>query len=567
MASPSPPIRPVTLIIRDGWGENPHPEHARCNAVALADTPCDDELRGRWPHTLIRPCGEDVGLPAGTMGNSEVGHQNIGAGRVVPQELMRITGAIRDGSFFENGALRTALQHAAHTGGRVHLLGLVSDGKVHSDLDHLFALVELARRFGVERDRLLVHVIMDGRDTPPTAGREYVARLEHALDAAGTGRIASVMGRFHAMDRDNRWERVARAYACLTGRRVAHADLDGEGAAPVADSAGAAIERYYEHPDGPSRHGDEFIPPTAVRDPATGEPLPRVTGGDTVIFLNFRGDRPRELTRAFTLDDAEWPRVARGGFDRGARLENLHFCTMTEYERGLPVSGVAFQKPPKMAGILGEAVSRAGHAQFRCAETEKYPHVTFFFNDYREEPFDGEGRLLVPSPTDVATYDRRPEMSAHGVCAGVLERLEADDGEALIIVNFANPDMVGHTGQLDAVIRAVEVTDECTGKIVAATLARGGAAIITADHGNAEQLWDFEHDCAHTSHTTYDVPLIIAGTGLEGRTLRSGGRLADIAPTVLTLMGLDVPPEMTGRSLVEAGALRETDDERSETSV
>lgn len=530
---------PLVLIVRDGWGENPHPEHDAFNGVRLAQTPVADRLMAEWPTTLIRTSGEDVGLPVGTMGNSEVGHQNLGAGRIVDQEVMRITRAIRDGRFFTNEALRGAFAHAAATGGQVHLLGLVSDGQVHSDLDHLFALIDLAVREGFPAGRLLVHAITDGRDTGPTTGLGFLRATEEKLAAVGVGRIASVIGRYWAMDRDHRWERVERAYTALTGR--------SGGEVRTASSAAAAAERYYAEPSEPSRHGDEFILPTRILDPGGS---PAIVGeGDAVIFFNFRGDRPRELTKAFVLSDAEWAAVQGGGFARGARIGNLYFCAMTGYETGLPVSAIAFEKPPKLPDILGQVVSAAGLTQFRCAETEKYPHVTFFFNDYRDEPFAGERWCLLPSPRDVSTYDQKPEMAAREVCAAVLERLRSEGAESLFVVNFANPDMVGHTGKLEAVIRAVEVVDECVGQIVEAVLERDGALIVTADHGNAEQTWDPIHQCPHTAHTTYDVPLITVGEPCRGRILRAGGRLADVAPTLLELLALTQPAAMTGRSL------------------
>ena len=524
---------PLVLIIRDGWGQNPNPDHDRFNAVGLAETPVADRLMRAYPDTLIRTSGRDVGLPAGVMGNSEVGHQNIGAGRIVDQELIRITRAIGDGSFAGNPALNAAFDHAAAGGGRVHLLGLVSDGQVHSDLGHLFALIDLAAARGLAADRLLVHAITDGRDTSPRGGLGYVAQLEAKLRAAGVGRIGSVIGRYWAMDRDNRWDRVALAYDCLVGR--------GDG--PVAMSASEPIQAYYDKPSEPSCAGDEFIPPTRIGDGT-------VNAGDAIIFFNFRGDRPREITRAFTLDDDAWSAVAGGGFDRGQRIDGLFYCTMTRYESELPVTAVAFEKPPKMTGILGAVIGEAGLTQFRCAETEKYPHVSFFFNDYREEPFDGERRLLVPSPRDVSTYDQKPQMSALEVCDGMVARLGAADCERLLVVNFANADMVGHTGNLDATIRAVETVDVCVGRIVEAALGRGASLIVTADHGNAEQMWDPDHDCPHTAHTTWDVPLIVVGEPFKDKPLRAGGRLADIAPTALHILGLDKPDAMTGESLL-----------------
>ena len=532
---------PLVIIIRDGWGENPHREHDAFNAVRLARTPFADRLAAEWPGTLIRTSGEDVGLPMGAdgpvMGNSEGGHQNIGAGRIVDQELMRITRAIRDGRFAANEALRGAFAHARGTGGKVHLLGLVSDGKVHSDLEHALALADLAVREGFPGDRLLVHAITDGRDTPPRSGLGFVRRLEEHLAKVGAGRVASVMGRFWAMDRDHRWDRVEQAYRCLT---VA----DG----PSAPSAVAAIEAYYATPLDPSRQGDEFIVPTRIGPPAAVA-ASRIADGDAVIFFNFRGDRPREITKAFVLDDAAWKAIQGGGFDRGRRIERLRFVTMADYEEGLPVT-VAFARPPRMRKILGETLADAGLAQFRCAETEKFPHVTFFFNDYREEPFPRERRELIPSPKDVPTYDLKPEMSAFGVRDAVLRRLAAADCEPVLIVNFANGDMVGHTGKLDAAIRACEAVDGCVAAVVEAALARGGSVLVFADHGNAEQMWDPAGNCPHTAHTNYDVPLYVVGEAFRGQPLRSGGRLADVAPTALEMIGLPQPEEMTGNSLL-----------------
>ena len=553
--APSPTRNaPLVLIVRDGWGENPHPEHDDFNAVKLAHTPVADRLAAQWPTTLIHTCGEEVGLPPATMGNSEVGHQNIGAGRVVDQEILRITRTLRDGSFFENDALREAFAHALGTGGNVHLLGLVSDGLVHSDLDHLFGLIELAVREKFPPERLFVHAITDGRDTGPRTGRGFIETVETKLAATGVGRIATVMGRYYAMDRDRRWDRVALAYACLTGDEATRHSPETQGLSRrTASSALEAIQSYYDQPTESNRSGDEFIVPTRIATADGSQPLATVRSGDAVIFFNFRGDRPRELTKAFVLDDNDWDQLlgAGDGFERGDKLGDLYFCAMTEYEKGLPVTAIAFRKPPKLDNMLGEIVSLAGLTQFRCAETEKYPHVTFFFNDYREEPFPGEHRLLVPSPKDVSTYDQKPQMSAHEVCEAVLDRLEADDCESLIIVNLANADMVGHTGNLQAATRAVEVVDECVGRIVQATLKRQGSLVVTADHGNAEQMFNPQQDCPHTAHTTYDVFLSVIGDSFTGRRLRPGGRLADIAPTILDMLGLDTPPEMTGKSLLQ----------------
>lgn len=546
-----PSIRPTILIVRDGWGENPHAEHQPFNAVYRAATPVDDRLRREFRRTLVRTSGVDVGLPPNVIGNSEVGHQNLGAGRIVDQELRRISRSIEDGRFFENPQLLAACRHVIdsdRSDTTLHLLGLVSRGRVHSDLDHLFALVDLALRNGVPAERVVIHVLTDGRDTGPRTGIGFIRELEHKLEQARGVRIGSVIGRYWAMDRDHRWQRTARAYECLTGRPVTHPDLDRTPPVAAASDAATAVQGYYDQPLDENRTGDEYIPPTRIGS-AAGDG--RVRDGDAVVFFNFRGDRPRQLTRAFVLDDAAWTDVSGGGFDRGPRLTDLYFCTMTRYEADLPVTAVAFEKPERMPDILGSWVSDAGLTQFRCAETEKFAHVTFFFNDYREAPFPGEHRALIPSPQDVTTYDQRPAMSAAGVCDAVLERLDSADCESLLIVNFANPDMVGHTGNLDAVIEAVEVVDDCVGRIVDAAIERGFAAIVTADHGNAEQMWDPELDCPHTAHTTYDVPLYVIDPDVSGApALRDDGRLADVAPTVLDLMGLDIPTAMTGRSLI-----------------
>ena len=529
----------MVLIVRDGWGENPYPEWNHANAVHLANTPVADALMEKYPNILIHTSGEDVGLPDGVMGNSEVGHQNIGAGRIVDQEVMRITRAIRDESFFTKPVLQQAIEHVKQSGGTLHLLGLMSDGRVHSDLEHAFAVVDLVKRSGLDADKFAVHAITDGRDTSPTGGIEYVGKLEEKLKAEGVGRIASVIGRFYAMDRDLRWERVQQAYEMMT-----------RGSERTAETAREAIQHYYDHPTEASRKGDEFITATTIV-PSDAEPM-LVRDGDAIIFMNYRGDRTRELTKAFVLPDDQWAAIDGGGFDRGKRIENLYFATMTGYETGLPVH-VIFEKPAKMPDILGEYISSLGLHQFRCAETEKYPHVTFFFNDYRDEPFAEEDRGMAPSPRDVSTYDQKPEMSAEEVTQKVLQ--EIDSGEAaLIVVNYANGDMVGHTGVLAAAIQAVETVDACVGRLVEATLAKGGSLIVTADHGNCEQMINPETGGPHTAHTTYDVPLIVVEPGLEGSELRGGGRLADIAPTVLELMGLPIPEAMTGKPLIRVSA-------------
>ena len=530
--------KPVVLIIRDGWGENPHTEWDHANAVQLARTPVADALMKQYPNVLIHTSGEDVGLPTGVMGNSEVGHQNIGAGRIVDQEVMRITRAIRDGSFFDNQVVRGAIDHVQSSGGTLHLLGLMSDGRVHSDIEHAYAVIEVARRAGLGHERLAIHTITDGRDTSPTSGLKFVQQLEEKTREIGAGHIASVIGRFYAMDRDFRWERVESAYRMLT-----------QGARRTAASATEAVQSYYDAPTESNRGGDEFIEATSITG---GDTATCVKPGDAVIFMNYRGDRPRELTKAFVYNDDAWQAIQGGGFDRGQKVDNLYFATMAGYETGLPVH-VIFEKPAKMPSILGQYIASLGLHQFRCAETEKYPHVTFFFNDYRDDPFDEEDRSMAQSPRDVSTYDQKPEMSADEVTRKVLDEIESGQSH-LIIVNYANGDMVGHTGVLEAAVAAVEKVDACVGRLVEATLAAGGSLVVTADHGNCEQMVDPETGGPHTAHTTYDVPLIVVEPGLEGLQLQTGGRLADIAPTVLTLMGLPIPQEMTGQSLLQVPA-------------
>ena len=526
--------KPVVLIVRDGWGENPNRDADASNAIVQANTPVSDRLMQEYPNTLIKTSGEDVGLPAGVMGNSEVGHQNIGAGRIVDQEVMRITRAIRDRSFFSNPTINGAVDHVKASGGTLHILGLMSDGRVHSDIEHAYAFIELAKEACLAPDRLAIHAITDGRDTSPTSGLEFVGRVAEKCKDAGVGRVASVIGRFFAMDRDFRWDRVQKAYDLLT-----------KATGRTAESATAAIQNYYDNPTTPSVTGDEFVEATTISSP-DGPAI--VKSGDAVIFMNYRGDRPRELTKAFVYDDADWSAIEGGGFDRGDKIDNLFFATMAGYETGLPVN-VIFEKPARMPNILGEYVSSLGLHQFRCAETEKYPHVTFFFNDYRDEPFGEEDRGMAQSPRDVSTYDQKPEMSADDVTSKVLAAI-ADEQCELIVVNFANGDMVGHTGVLAAAVAAVEKVDECVGRVVEATLAKGGSLVVTADHGNCEQMIDPDTGGPHTAHTTFEVPLIVVEPGLEGKQLRDGGRLADIAPTVLALMGLEQPTEMTGESLI-----------------
>jgi 2,3-bisphosphoglycerate-independent phosphoglycerate mutase len=513
--------KPLVIIVRDGWGKNPFPQWNVANAVFLAKHPVADRLLAEYPSTLIHTSGFDVGLPEGTMGNSEVGHQNIGAGRIVDQESVAITKQIRNGEFFANPVMNAAVDRAIASGGKLHLFGIVSDAGVHGLLEHLYGCLQLCKRKGLSR--VFLHAFTDGRDTPPNSGIEYVRQIEAKMAEIGVGKVATVSGRYWAMDRDNRWTRVEKAY-----RAIAY----GEG--PNFASATEAIQHYYDHPTEANMSGDEFITPCTIGEGA------KVTDGDSVIFYNYRGDRPREITKAFTLSDFT-------GFDRGKKLD-LYFATMTAYEQNLPVQ-VAYPKPPKMKNILGEYLSAKGLKQFRCAETEKYPHVTFFFNDYRDEPFPGEDRQIVPSDKTVSTYDQKPEMSAMGVCDETVRRIDSGQYD-LLVVNFANADMVGHTGVLPAAIKAVETVDGCVGRILEAIKRQNGVALVLADHGNAEQMIDPSTGGPHTAHTTYHVEIIVVDDRFKGRKLRTGGRLADVAPTALAMMGLEKPEEMTGVSLI-----------------
>jgi 2,3-bisphosphoglycerate-independent phosphoglycerate mutase len=513
--------RPFALIIRDGWGWNPRtPEEDKFNTVKCANVPVDRMLMSQYPNCLIGTSGEDVGLPDGTMGNSEVGHQNIGAGRVVYQESVRITLAIRKGEFFENPEFKKMIEFVRKSGGALHFMGLASDIGVHSLLGHLYGLVELAKRNKMEK--VFVHAFTDGRDSPPTTGAGYIADIEKKMAEIGVGKIASISGRFYAMDRDTRWDRVQRAYECLTAGK-------GNKAASAAEAMQASYAKDVT---------DEFVEPVNITG-KDGKPIGLIKDGDGVVFFNFRGDRTRELTRA--LVDEKFDGFAR------ATKPDIFFVCMTQYDATIPAA-IAFKKPPKMTNIGGEYFGKLGIRQFRCAETEKYAHVTFFFNDGIEKPFPGEDRQIVPSPK-VRTYDLKPEMSANEVCNVVLEKLDSDKYD-LIIVNFANPDMVGHTGVLAAAVTAAETVDACVGKILAKIKALGGAAVITADHGNFERMWDTENNMPHTAHTVGDVPLIVFDEKARGRKMRSGGRLADVLPTLLDVMELPKPQEMTGETLL-----------------
>ncbi|MEI6106433.1 MAG: 2,3-bisphosphoglycerate-independent phosphoglycerate mutase [Opitutae bacterium] len=541
---------PVLLIIRDGWGQNPHPEQAKYNAVLLAHKPCDDQLHAQSPRTLVAASGLDVGLPDGQMGNSEVGHENIGAGRIVDQELVRLNKLFSEKQLARNPVWHEIVARLrANPAAKLHLMGIVSDGGVHGMLEHLYGILRQAKEDGLDgltaggfdgltaggfdgltAGRVFIHGFTDGRDTPPQSGLGYFQQVEAQIKAIGVGRIATVCGRFWAMDRDNRWERVQQAYAMLTGRQ----------AVATAPSAEAAVAGYYANPLSPTQNGDEFVPATWIVGP-DGKPIATIGNGDAVLFYNYRGDRPRELTKAFVLDDFK-------GFDRGAKLD-LYYATMTEYEAGLPVHVIS-GKPDPLKNILGAVVSAAGIGQFRCAETEKNPHVTFFFNNYRSTPFPGEDRACPASPK-VPTYDMQPEMSAAEVTVAAKAAILSGQ-YGLIVVNYANPDMVGHTGSLPAAIKACEATDRGVGELLAALASVKGQAVVLADHGNAEQMWDPLNNGPHTAHTLNLVEVFVVGEGLvAGRTpMRTGGRLADIAPTVLHLMGLPKPAEMTGQSLI-----------------
>ena len=503
--------QPLALIILDGFGCR---EETKGNAIAAARTPHLDHLMACCPHTRIGASGMDVGLPDGQMGNSEVGHTNIGAGRIVYQELTRITKSFDEGEALGNPALTAAMENARRPGQALHLMGLLSDGGVHSHIRHLYGLMEMARRFAVER--VYLHCFMDGRDVPPTSGIEFIAALQQKIKELGLGQIATVSGRYYAMDRDNRWERVKLAYDAI---------VNGEGNKdpdPVA-----VMQKSYD-----AGVTDEFIVPTVVTEGAG------IKAGDSVIFFNFRPDRARELTR--TLVDPDF-----AGFEREKGFFPLTYICMTQYDATMPNVEVAY-RPESLANTLGEYLSRLGKTQLRIAETEKYAHVTFFFNGGVEAPYEGEDRVLIPSPK-VATYDLQPEMSAYAVTDEAVRRIESGRYD-VIILNYANCDMVGHTGVFEAAVKAVEAVDTCLGRLLAALEKAGGRAFLTADHGNADQMAD-ENGAPFTAHTTNPVPFVAIGFG--DVKLRSGGRLADIAPTMLQAMGLPQPEEMTGRSLLE----------------
>ena len=501
--------KPVALIIMDGFGYNPD---SYGNAIADAKKPNLDKLFAECPHTLIGASGLDVGLPDGQMGNSEVGHTNIGAGRVVYQMLVKISKSIKEGTIRKNPAIVGAVENCVKNGSALHLMGLLSDGGVHSHIEHLFGLMEMAKDMGVEK--IYVHAFLDGRDVPPTSGAEYMEKLVEETKRIGAGKVATVMGRFYAMDRDNAWDRVEKAYAAMVyGEGV-------EGCCPVG-----AIKKSYE--EGVT---DEFMVPTVLDKEGT------IKAGDSVIFFNFRPDRARQITRAFVDPDFT-------GFPRKNGFFPLHFVCMTQYDATMPNVHVAFP-PEALTMTMGEYISKHGLTQLRIAETQKYAHVTFFYNGGEEKTFPGEDRILIKSP-DVETFDLKPEMSAYEVTDAVVKAIE-EDKYNMIILNYANCDMVGHTGIEEAAVKAVEAVDDCVGRTVDAILKAGGAALITADHGNAEKMKEPD-GAPFTAHTTNPVPLIVAGYPCK---LREGGRLADLSPTMLDIMGLPKPPEMDGESLI-----------------
>lgn len=504
---------PVAIIILDGLGWR---NEVMGNAVAQAKKPNFDRYMATYPHSQLKASGLDVGLPAGQMGNSEVGHTNIGAGRIVYQSLTRIDKAIEEGEFQTNPVLSSAMNQAIEKQSALHLFGLLSDGGVHSHINHLISLIKTAKEKGV--GKVYVHAFLDGRDVAPNSGIGYVEQLEKAMKEIGAGEIATVSGRFYAMDRDKRWERVEKAY-----NAIAH----GEGV--KANSAMEAVETSYA-----SEKFDEFVIPTVIEK--DGKPVATIEDNDSIIFFNFRPDRAIQLSNAFT--DDEWEH-----FDRGVRAENVKFVTMTLYNPSIKAE-VAFE-PIALKNVIGEVLSNEGLSQLRIAETEKYPHVTFFMNGGRNEEFPGENRILIPSPK-VETYDLKPEMSAYEVTDALVADIEADKSDA-IILNFANPDMVGHSGMLEPTIKAIEAVDENLGRVVDALIAKDGYAIIFADHGNADTMITPEGK-PHTAHTTVPVPVIVTKKGV---TLREDGRLADIAPTMLDLLNIKKPSEMTGESLIQ----------------
>jgi len=506
----------VLLMVLDGWGININKDG---NAIAAAKAPVYTGLMNDYPHTELLASGEAVGLPEGQMGNSEVGHLNLGAGRIVYQDSTRISKSIREGDFFANPVLLSAMETVKRSGGNLHLMGLLSDGGVHSRLDHIFAMFDLVKAQGITR--VFFHAFLDGRDTPPSSALNYIKQLEDHFEKIGIGKIATISGRYYAMDRDKRWERVQKAYETL---------VMGEGIRKY--SAQEAVQQSYEH-----ERTDEFLIPTVILDRKTNKQIGTIGNNDGVIFCNFRSDRAREITRSFVEEDFK-------GFRRRIVPKLSTFVCLTTYDEtfNLPVA----YKPDRLTNILGEVLSARGIRQLRIAETEKYAHVTFFFNGGEEPPFPLEDRILVPSPRDVATYDLKPEMSARQITDKLVESISSQH-YGFILVNYANPDMVGHTGIISAAVKAIEVIDECLGRVLHAAWEEGMQVFITSDHGNIEIMSDPSTGQPHTAHTTDPVPFIDVQKNVK---LRSGGVLADVAPTVLDYMGIPIPPEMTGKSLI-----------------
>lgn len=508
--------KPTVLMILDGYGLNDRTEG---NAVALAKTPVMDKLMKEYPFVKGYASGMAVGLPDGQMGNSEVGHLNMGAGRIVYQELTRITKSIQDGDFFENEGLMTAINNVKANNSALHLFGLLSDGGVHSHNTHLYGLLEMAKKNGI--DKVYVHAFLDGRDTAPTSGKGFMQELCDKMQEIGVGQVATVSGRYYAMDRDNNWDRIEKAYDAIT---------KGEGD-KASDPVQAIADSYAKDVN------DEFVVPAVIEN--DGKPVATVNDKDSIIFFNFRPDRARQMTRAFCIDDFD-------GFNRGAR-KDVTFVCFTEYDVTIPNKEIAFKKV-SITNTFGEFIANNGMKQARIAETEKYAHVTFFFNGGVEEPNANEDRILVNSPKYVPTYDKKPRMSAYTVCDKLCEAITGGEYD-VIICNFANPDMVGHTGVVEAAINAIEVIDQCVGEVVEFIKQVDGQLFICADHGNAEQLIDYETGGSYTAHTTNPVPFILVNADPAYK-LREGGCLADIAPTLIELMGMEQPEEMTGKSLL-----------------
>jgi 2,3-bisphosphoglycerate-independent phosphoglycerate mutase len=545
--------KPVLLVVLDGWGVA---AGGPGNAISLANTININRFWASYPHTELSASGESVGLPRGEVGNTETGHLNLGAGRIVYQDLQRINMSIADGAFFQNETLIAAITHAKENNSNLHYMGLIGAGGVHSNIEHLYALIELAKNQNF--NRLFLHLFTDGRDSPPTAAKIYISQIREVISKAGIGQIASIMGRYWAMDRDLRWDRTAKAYFALT-----------EGRGALVKTPEEAIDFSYS--EGKT---DEFIEPSLITGPE-GKPIGMIKENDSVVFFNFRIDRPRQLSRAFVFDDfkganissgfdpyqvkyakTHLPIIPAGGqepFDRGPKIQNLYFVTMTEYGQPITEAGAKVAFPPETVKIpLGRVISEAGFRQLRVSESEKERFVTFYFNGQQEIPFDGEDRIIVPSPK-VATYDLKPEMSAREVTDTVLQKLKDVADYKFVLINFANADMVGHTGNIGATVKACDVVDECLGKLSTWILAYGGTMLITADHGNAEEMIDAQTGQIETEHSGNPVPFIVVSKDLLGRSqVLTSGILADVAPTVLKILGIEVPGSMTGRNLLDS---------------